>query len=57
MNEKKQKKKIFMLGKNIVCDDNEKQNADLILPTGENCENLKEIASKLGKVVVCDDKE
>ena len=40
----------------VVCDeDDEKELADIILPADENCENIKVVASKAGKVVVCDE--
>lgn len=41
----------------LICDDeeNEKQDADLVLPAGEPCENAKKVASKIGYTVVCDE--
>lgn len=56
MSEKLTKKVVNMFGKPEVCDEeDEKKTADIVLPADENCENLKEIASKIGKVVVCDE--
>ena len=44
-------------GMAVICDekDEEKLNADVILPAGEQCDNMKEVASKVGVVVVCDE--
>ena len=36
-------------------EDEEKETADLILPAGEGCENVKTVASKIGYQVVCDE--
>ena len=44
-------------GMTVVCDekDEERLNADVILPASEQCDNMKEVASKVGVVVVCDE--
>ena len=44
-------------GMTVVCDEKEEErlNADVIMPAGEQCENVKEVASKVGVVVVCDE--
>ena len=44
-------------GVTVVCDekDEEKVNADIIMPASEQCENIKTVASKVGVAVVCDE--
>ena len=44
-------------GVTVVCDEKEEEkvNADVILPASEICENVKEVASKHGVTVVCDE--
>ena len=44
-------------GYTVVCDEKEqeKEEADLVLPASEHCENVKKIASKVGYTVVCDE--
>ena len=45
-------------GITVVCDEKEeeKRNADIVLPASEQCENMKTVASKVGVTVVCDEK-
>ena len=44
-------------GVTVVCDekDEEKVNADIVMPASEQCENIKTVASKVGVAVVCDE--
>ena len=43
-------------GVTLVCDEEEtKEVADVVLPAGEQCENMKEVVSKVGVTVVCDE--
>ena len=44
-------------GVTVVCDENEdeKLNADIVLPASEQCENMKTVASKVGVAVVCEE--
>ena len=44
-------------GYTVVCDeeDQQRQEADLILPSGEHCEDVSKIASKVGVTVLCDE--
>ena len=44
-------------GITVVCDEKEeeKRNADIVLPASEQCENMKTVASKVGVTVVCDE--
>lgn len=44
-------------GMTVVCDekDEERLNADVIMPASEQCENMKEVASKVGMTVVCEE--
>lgn len=44
-------------GVTVVCDEKEeeKRNADIILPASKQCENMKTIASKIGVTIVCDE--
>ena len=45
-------------GKKVVCDEeDEKEDADIVLPGGEGCETTKEIVSKYGVKVVCDEED
>ncbi len=52
------KKVVSKYGVTVVCDEKEeeKRNADIILPASEQCENMKTVASKVGVTVVCDEK-
>ncbi len=51
------KQVVSKFGMTVVCDekDEERLNADVILPASEECENMKVVASKVGMQVVCDD--
>ena len=51
------KKVVSKYGVTVVCDEKEeeKRNADIILPASEQCENMKTVASKVGVTVVCDE--
>lgn len=51
------KKVVSKYGISVVCDEKEeeKRNADIVLPASEQCENMKTIASKVGMSVVCDE--
>ena len=44
-------------GVTVVCDEKEEEkvNADIIMPASEQCENIKTVASKVGVAVVCDE--
>ena len=44
-------------GITVVCDEKEeeKRNADIVLPASEQCENMKTVALKVGVTVVCDE--
>ena len=38
-------------------EEDEKEDADIVLPGGEGCETTKEIVSKYGVKVVCDEED
>ena len=53
---KKMQKVVSKYGVQVVCsEEEEKEEADLVLPASEGCENVKKVASKLGYQVVCDE--
>jgi len=51
------KEVVSKFGVAVVCDekDEEKLNADIVMPASEQCENMKTVASKVGVTVVCDE--
>ncbi|MBR5318026.1 MAG: hypothetical protein IKU46_00305 [Peptococcaceae bacterium] len=50
------KKVVSKFGVTVVCDEeDEKAEADIVLPADENCENMKKVGSKVGVTVVCDE--
>ena len=51
------KEVVSKYGVTLVCDEKEEErlNADVILPASEQCENMKTVASKVGMTVVCDE--
>lgn len=51
------KEVVSKFGVAVVCDekDEERLNADVIMPASEQCENMKEVASKVGMTVVCEE--
>lgn len=51
------KRVVSKYGYQIVCDEEEekKQEADIILPSGEECDSIVKVASKVGVSVVCDE--
>ncbi len=50
------KKTVSKYGVQVVCsEEDEKEEADLVLPGGDGCENVKKVASKVGIQVVCDE--
>ena len=52
------KETLSKYGKTVVCDEeDEKLDADIVLPGGEGCETTKEIVSKYGVKVVCDEED
>ena len=53
---KNAKEVVAKYGVTVVCnEEDEKAQADFVLPAGEDCENIRKAASKAGKVVVCDE--
>ena len=51
------KEVVSKFGMTVVCDEKEEErlNADVVMPASEECENMKTVASKVGMVVVCDE--
>ena len=49
------KEVVSKYGVSLVCDEEEKAKADVVLPASEQCENMKTVASKVGVTVVCDE--
>lgn len=53
----KTKQVVSKYGVTVVCDEKEEErrNADIVMPASAECDNLKEVADDFGIAVVCDD--
>ena len=49
------KEVVSKYGVTLVCEEETKETADIVLPASEQCENMKTVASKVGVTVVCDE--
>lgn len=49
------KEAVSKYGVTVVCEEEEEQKADIVMPAGEQCEEFKKIVSKYGTTVLCNE--